>query len=144
MAILAMEQAEQISVLLNTQNQLTRRYSPADVIRDQERYIVILSEENEVAACAELKPVQWYQFELLHLTVNPSFRRRGYAKTLIQEAITKSTSDGARILQSTIRVGNVASEMLFDASGFRQVSLFFNSSSGNVIGVWQKVLTPPL
>jgi hypothetical protein len=40
-------------------------------------------------------------------------------------------------------MGNKESEGLFSKCGFQSVSSFFNSNSGKVIRVWQKVLVPP-
>ncbi|MBD9467764.1 GNAT family N-acetyltransferase [Pseudoxanthomonas sp. PXM01] len=138
-------QAEQIANLLNTQNQLTVHYGADRVLACQDNYLVRLDSSGRVIACAELKKVQWYQFELLHVTVSQQHHRQGHARSLITEATDRAISDGARILQSTIRAGNIASEHLFRSSGFEPVSRFYNARSKNIIGVWQRVLSevPP-
>ncbi len=61
--------AEQIATLLNAQNQLTVQYTASRVLEHQDDYLVRLDDAGQVVACAELKQVQWYQFELLHVTV---------------------------------------------------------------------------
>ena len=134
-------QAEQIATLLNTQNQLTVQYNADRVLEHAGNYLVRMDSSGQVAACAELKKVQWYQFELLHVTVAQQHHRQGHARSLVAEAVDRATKGGARILQSTIRVGNTASEELFKSSGFEAVSRFYNARSSNTIGVWQRVLS---
>ena len=106
-------QAEQIAALLNTQNQLTVHYHADRVLDHQDNYLVRLDRFGRVVACAELKKVQWYQFELLHVTVSQQHHRQGHARSLVVEAQDRAITGGARILQSTIRAGNTASEDLF-------------------------------
>lgn len=134
--------AEQIAMLLNAQNQLTVRYTADSVLEHQDNYLVRLGDLGQVVACAELKQVQWYQFELLHVTVAQKNQRQGHARALVAEAEGRAIHRGARILQSTIREGNLASEALFKSSGFESVSRFYNVRSKNIIGVWQRVLSP--
>ena len=76
------------------------------------------------------------------MTVAQQNRRQGYARSLVVEAEKLAILLGARILQSTIRAGNTASEDLFKSSGFESVSRFYNAHSKNIIGVWQRVLSP--
>jgi len=135
-------QAEQIATLLNDQNQLTVKYTADCVLEHRDNYLVRLDHLGRVIACAELKQVQWYQFELLHVTVAQQHHRQGHARALVAEAEKQAIQRGARILQSTIRVGNAASEQLFKSSGFESVSRFYNAKSKNVISVWQRVLSP--
>lgn len=61
--------AEQIAMLLNAQNQLVVQYTADKVLEHQDNYLVRLDDSGKLIACAELKQVQWYQFELLHVTV---------------------------------------------------------------------------
>lgn len=135
-------QAEQIAVLLNTQNQLTIQYTADRVLEHQDNYLVRLDATGQVVACAELKKVQWYQFELLHVTVAQQNQRQGHARALVVEAENRAIHLDARILQCTIRAGNTASEELFKLSGFESVSHFYNVKSKNIISVWQRVLSP--
>jgi N-acetylglutamate synthase-like GNAT family acetyltransferase len=136
-------QAEQIATLLNEQNQLTVQYTAEKVLEHSDNYLVRLDSAGQVLACAELKKVQWYQFELLHVTVAQEHHRQGHARALVAEAEKKAIELGARILQCTIRAGNTASEELFKSSGFSSVCRFYNPSSKNIISVWQRVLLPP-
>lgn len=133
--------AQQIAALLNERNQLTIQYSAQRVRDHEENYLYRLSETNDVAACVEVKKVQWYQTEVLHLTVAESEERKGHAKALLCEAERVSRASGARLLQCTIREGNKKSRSLFEGFGFIHVSTFNNPSSGNNVGIFQKVLS---
>jgi L-amino acid N-acyltransferase YncA len=44
-------------------------------------------------------------------------------------------------VQCTIRDDNAESEGLFNKCGFVQTSTFYYPSSGNNVGVWQKVVS---
>jgi len=133
-------QADQIAALLNERNELTVQYTRQRVLEHAGNYICRHSESGEVVACVEVKKVQWYQSEILHLTVTESQERKGHAKALLCEAERVARANGARLLQCTIRVDNTASRHLFEGSGFLHVGTFFNQGSGNNVGVFQKVL----
>jgi N-acetylglutamate synthase-like GNAT family acetyltransferase len=135
--------ASQVAKLLNEQNKLTVQYTAEKVLEHADNYLLRFDDSGDVVACAELKFVQWYQFELLHVTVAPTNKRKGLASALVAEAESRARKKGAEILQSTIRKGNEESEGLFGKSGFQAVSTFLNAQSGNLIRVWQKVLVPP-
>ena len=101
--------ADQIAALLNERNELTIQYTGARVLEHADNYICRHSGSGDVIACVELKTVQWYQTEILHLTVAKSQERKGHGKALLCEAERNARTNGARILQGTIRVGNAAS-----------------------------------
>lgn len=132
------QQADQIAALLNERNELTVPYSRAKVRSNAENYICHFSDDGAVIACVEVKKVQWYQAEILHLTVAEQYVRLGHAKRLLQEAEQAARAHNARILQCTIRESNHPSRALFEAFGFRLVSEFLNAHSGNNVGVFQK------
>ena len=133
-------QADQIAALLNERNQLTVQYTGKRVLASADNYLYRISETNEVIACVEVKEVQWYQAEVLHLTVAEPCERKGHAKALLCEAQRSARAKGARILQCTIRMDNEASRRLFEGFGFLHVGTFLNQFSGNNVGVFQKVL----
>lgn len=133
-------QADAIAELLNRRNQLTVKYTRKRVLEESDDYIRRLSNSGDVVACVQIKKVQWYQAEVLHLTVAETCQREGHAKALLCEAEKIARNKGARILQCTIRADNVASRKLFEGFGFQHVSTFLNESSGNNIDVFQKVL----
>jgi ribosomal protein S18 acetylase RimI-like enzyme len=132
--------ADAIAALLNARNQLTVQYTRQRVQEEANNYIFRLSEVDQLIACVELKKVQWYQAEVLHLTVAEVHEGKGHAKALLCEAERVARASGARILQCTIRTDNGASRRLFEGFGFSHVSTFRNEQSGNNVGVFQKVL----
>ena len=129
-----------IAELLNRRNQLTREYTPDDILKNAENYVY--EQEAEILiACVEVKKVQWYQSEILHLSVNENYEGQGRGRRLVAKAEEKAVKDGAKILQCTIRTDNKGSEHVFGISGYKQVAFFYNPDSGNEIGVWQKVVS---
>ena len=137
---LTTEQAESIAALLNARNVLTVSYDKHKVLKEDKDYLLRSSPEGKVIACVQLKKVQWYQCEVLHLTVDVEHERQGHAKTLLKDCEVLAHARHARILQCTIRSDNTASKCLFQSFGFVKVSAFLNEVSGNNVEVWQKVL----
>ena len=133
-------QAEQVSKLLNTRNELTIPYTRERVMASALEYHLKLSETGAVVACVQVKKLQWYQFEVLHLTVAESVEGQGYGKALLCDSERIARAGNGRILQCTIRDDNTRSRGLFEGFGFRRVNMFFNVKSGNNVGVYQKVL----
>jgi len=62
---------------------------------------------------------------------------------MIKKAEEKAKSNGARILQCTIRHGNTESERAFLRNDYKKVSEFYYPVSGNIVAVWQKVVSIP-
>jgi N-acetylglutamate synthase-like GNAT family acetyltransferase len=135
------DHAQQIAELLNARNQLVIRYDAERVLHSANNYLYELNDAGEVVACVELKRVQWYQFEIDHLTVSKSVEGHGYARTLVERAEDRARAEGVRVLQCTIRANNRRSQKLFQKNGFDQVSTFYYPTSGNNVGVWQKILS---
>lgn len=134
-------QAEQIAALLNERNQLTVPSTAQSVLAHIENYIYRTSLAGDVLACVEVKKVQWYQAEVLHLTVRVGQEGKGHAKALLAEAERSAAARKARLLQCTIREGNAPSTNLFLSVGFVKVGSFHNHVSGNNVLVLQKILT---
>jgi len=132
--------ADAIAALLNARNQLTVQYTLQRVQGEAGNYIYRLSEDGQLIACVEVKKVQWYQAEVLHLTVAEAYERKGHGKALLCEAERVARANDARVLQCTIRTDNAASRRLFEEFGFSHVNTFLNEHSGNNLGVFQKVL----
>lgn len=135
--------AEHIAALLNARNQLTKKYDADAVMNESGNYVYRII-DGQVIACVEVKPVQWYQAEILHLTVHRDHEGKGYAKQLLASALDRAKAQRARVAQCTIREGNERSEKLFSAFGFALVGLFRNERSRNNVGIWQKILIPAL
>src|SRR5687768_9000049 len=97
------EMAQAIADLINMQNQLTRQYTAADVLSESANYIVRRNETQDVIGVVEVRLVQWYQCEVLHLSVRRDAQGRGIGSSLVDEAETFARILGARIAQCTIR-----------------------------------------
>ena len=133
------EQAQHIANLLNSRNRLTIPYT-ADRVKASEDDYVFESKDDEVFACVQVKKVQWYQSEILHLSVRSEHEGKGWGKRMIARAEQKAKEQGSRIAQCTIRVGNIGSEAVFLKSSFHEACRFQNAASGNEVAVFQKVL----
>jgi len=132
--------AAKIATLINERNQLDGRYDAPRVLRQSKNYEYELDGE-VVVACVEVKRVQWYQWEICHLSVSPAHTRKGFGSRMIQRAEEKAKDGGARIVQCTIRVGNIESESAFRKQGYAQTTCFYNSRTHNYVAVWQKVIS---
>jgi GNAT superfamily N-acetyltransferase len=133
------EQATQVAALLNTRNELQGEYTAERILQDTNNYLAELR-DGVVVGCVEIKKVQWYQWELRHLSVAEQYEGKGLGKWLIRLAEEKARQGGATIVQCTIRVGNEASEQAFRRSGYREACCFYNAKTDRYVGVWQKVL----
>jgi len=133
--------AKQIAELLNSENQLVIPYTEQKIMSNKDNYLYEVNDSDEVLSCIECKKVQWYQYEVCHLTVNPSQRRNGYGQKILKKAIDHAKANRGRVVQCTIREDNKESSGLFEKSGFSKVSVFYYPDSGNNVGVWQKVIS---
>lgn len=131
------EQAKQIAVLLNERNKLVKEYSRDDVLAKEQNY-VYLEEKSTIIACAESKKVQWYQWEICHVSVDKTYEGKGLGSKILKLAEKKAIEGGAKILQCTIRSNNEASLRLFLAKGYTKAASFFYPNSGNWVHVLQK------
>lgn len=132
--------AAQIASLLNARNQLARKYTADDVMKTAANYLYDLSDQGVVVACVELKKVQWYQFEISHLSVIED--KKGYGRTLYKRAEALAKALGCLVLQCTIRENNERSRSLFEKNDFKRGAEFYYPATGNNVGVWYKVLSP--
>ena len=137
------EHARQIAELLNSRNQLVRNYD-ANMILGKANDFLYELKDDIVVACIEAKKVQWYQWEVCHLTVAPKSEGQGLGSLMILKAEERAKNGGARIIQCTIRAGNAESERAFERNGYSRVSEFYYPNSGNNVGVWQKVVSVSL
>lgn len=139
------KQAKQIADLINARNRLARQYDAESILEAADRYLFELSETGDVIGCVEVKRVQWYQFEVDHLSVVKEVEGTGIGWSLFKRAEERALNNRGRILQCTIREGNADSECLFKRNGFHRVATFYYPDTGNNVGVWQKVIShaPP-
>lgn len=131
------EQAKQIATLLNERNKLVNEYSPDDVLAKEQNY-VYLDEKSTIIACAESKKVQWYQWEICHVSVDKTYEGKELGSKILKLAEKKAIEGGAKILQCTIRSNNESSLRLFLAKGYTKTTSFFYPNSGNWVHVLQK------
>jgi ribosomal protein S18 acetylase RimI-like enzyme len=140
MKLSTIEQACQVVELLNRRNQLVIEYTPEGVF-DNKNDFFIIEEGNKVVACGETKKVQWYQWEIRHVSVLEDHEGKGYGSRVVKNLENIIREGGGRIAQCTIRHGNMASEVLFISKGFQLTIRFYYSRTGNEVGVYQKNLT---
>lgn len=133
--------AKQIAELLNKENQLVIPYTEEKILSSSNNYLFEINNKNEVLCCIECKKVQWYQFEVCHLTVNPNHRNNGHGQKILDKALNHAKKNSGRVVQCTIREDNKASAGLFSKNGFNKVSIFYYPNSGNDVGIWQKVVS---
>lgn len=112
------EAAIQISVLINAHNKLKGNYSPWDILREKETYIVE-AVKNTVLGAIQIQKQAYVLSEIKHLVVRPECRKAGMAKHLIKAALNKSTTP---IVYATIRQENVASIRAFNSCGFKKTA----------------------
>ena len=130
-------EAKQIAALLNTRNQLTTAWSETKVL-DQKDEFVFIAEADTVIACAQSKKVSWYQWEICHVSIKEEYQRQGFASQILKLAEDKAISEGAKILQCTIRSNNGPSQNLFVSKGYIRTCAFYNVGSSNWVNVYQK------
>lgn len=131
------DQAKQIAKLLK-QNNLTKEHTEATVLNAAGDYVFI-EEESKVVACAEIKYVQWYQWEIKHVSVAKP--KCGLGKRIVIKAENKAKAGNAKVIQCTIRSDNEASLALFKSSKYSEGISFYNPTSKNNIVIFQKALT---
>ena len=137
------DQANQIAELLNNYNELKNPYTQDQLLRYAHEYKFIQDENSSyVIAVVQIKKVQWYQYEIVNLTVNPNHHGKDLARRLIQIAESQAINENAHILQGTVRQNDKENTGLYKSAGFKHVSNFYNNQSNRNISVWQKVLSP--
>ena len=138
------KQANMIADLLNRRNKLDGEYYEEKVLKYAKNYECIVDKNDNLIAAVEIVSVQWYQWELRHLSVHESYIRKGHGTELIKKAEKKAEKGRARIIQCTIREDNERSKSLFEKNGYEHVSTFHNDRTRKNVGVWQKILIKPL
>lgn len=134
------KEAEQIANLINTRNELTKKYSANSILTSKENYVFI-KEGEKIIACAESKKVQWYQYEISHVSIDINYEGKGYGNKILKLAENKATETNIRLLQCTIRTNNINSIRLFSTKGYKQVNTFHNLKSGNWVYIYQKIIS---
>lgn len=139
---MTMTEADQIAHLINERNQLARTYRGVEILESAANYDFEVR-EGRVVACVECKKVQWYQWEVRHLSVQCSCEGQGLAYLVYSRAQARSQAGGGCLLQCTIRSDNNESREFFARQGFREASSFYYRPTKNTVLIWQKALTLP-
>jgi ribosomal protein S18 acetylase RimI-like enzyme len=138
--LITIDQSRQVAELLNRRNELPTEYTAERVFKNKDNFFVILKGE-KLVAFGETKRVQWYQWEIRHVSVLEGYERRHYGTTVVTNLENIIRQGGGIIAQCTIRNGNFESDGLFTNCGFTRTIGFRNSATGNLVYVYQKNLT---
>jgi N-acetylglutamate synthase-like GNAT family acetyltransferase len=134
------EEAKQIADLINKRNELTKKYSLESILALKENYVFI-KQADKIIACAESKKVQWYQYEISHVSIDENYESKGFGSKILKLSENKAIENNARLLQCTIRTNNINSIRLFSTKGYKQVNMFHNLKSGNWVFIYQKIIS---
>jgi ribosomal protein S18 acetylase RimI-like enzyme len=132
--------AMQIADLLNTRNRLQRPVEWRDVYDDASQYR-FLRDGDKLMGCIQMRAVQWYQTELLHLAVAQEYEGRRLAIKLGKMAEEWAIGEGARILQATVREDNTQMVRGLQLFNWTIVNKFYNHRTENNVLILQKVLS---
>ena len=132
--------SQQIAELLNERNQLESKYTAERIFHELNSYVTLVIND-KLVACAETKKVQWYQWEILHVSVEANEEGKGYASKILRQVEELGFKQGAQVLQCTIRANNENSLKLFEAKGYKRVNCFFNIHSKRWLFIYQKVIS---
>ena len=102
--MLTPKDAGAIAKLLNQRNQLTVEYTAELVMQEADDYRHTATDSGEILACVQVKRVQWYQFEVCHLTVAAGSERKGLAKELLYDVERFARLMHARVLQCQLKL----------------------------------------
>lgn len=134
------EVADQISDLINSQNELISQYTAQKVLNQATDHLWE-SEGGRVLGVVRVQRVQWYQAEISHLSVQPDLGRSGVGSKLLKRAEERAVELGARITQCTIRTTNEPSINFFTKHGYSSAASFYYPYTGNTVMVFQRALS---
>ncbi len=63
------------------------------------------------------------EMHIMNLAVHPTRRRRGIARALLEEALTRARALGAEIAWLEVRPSNQAAQALYESFGFKKVGV---------------------
>ena len=94
---MTLAEAEQIAALINERNQLARAYTSKPILNCAAFYEYEIV-DGKVASCVQRKELQWYQWEILHLS---SAKEYEGSQTTLTAALCElhdwCRSDGAHV-----------------------------------------------
>ena len=132
--MISQKHAGQIADLLDAEAQSTVPYSAKMVLQHADDYICEI-QDDVVIACVEVKKVQWYQWEICHLSVSEAHERKGLGEQprgrprIRQRAVVRGSFNA--------QSGSVTREAskAFRRSGYREACHFFNASTDREVAV---------
>ena len=111
--------ASQIAELLNKHNKLTVVHNTNTILASNTRYFVELVSapaiEKRVVGCVGLEPYEPQLSRIKHVSTDPTYRRFGVARRLIDTALANCPTE---YVFMTIREDNVGSFKLAESLGF--------------------------
>ena len=131
-------QAQQICNLLNKNNGLSEPLSVSQILNTKRKYLT--RSMGDVVACAAYRKRSWYQYEVLHVSVNENLRGWKFGQDLLSEIEVIARKDGIALLQATCKEKNQASLSLFRKQGYSVVNTFKSKYSGDRLCLLQKIL----
>ncbi len=99
-------------------------------------YYGVEDEMDRLVGCVGVLRRSWFETEIRHLYVEPEFRNRGIAKTLIKRAFKGSRA--VRVV-ATVHAANDFSLRAFQANGFERIDDFVNPDTSNRILLLRKL-----
>jgi ribosomal protein S18 acetylase RimI-like enzyme len=134
------EDAKQIADLINERNQLTKKQQSNDILFNKDSYVFI-KDDDKIIACAESKQIQWYQYEICHVSIHKDYEGKRFGTKILKLAENIVKNNNGKIIQCTIRSNNENSIRLFTRKGYNEVNKFFNPKSENWINIYQKIIS---
>ena len=68
------------------------------ILQSANNYEYFLDKDDNVFAAVEIKKVQWYQWEIRHLTVSKFYEGKGYGTKLVKKAEKKAQARHNQIM----------------------------------------------
>jgi [ribosomal protein S18]-alanine N-acetyltransferase len=98
-----------------------------------------VAEENTVALGLVFDVIVGEEAEILTLCVARNERRRGIARTLLDDLFARAAAAGARQVTLEVAADNAAALSLYEATGFRTVGLrraYYLRDQGDAVDAW--------
>jgi ribosomal protein S18 acetylase RimI-like enzyme len=118
-----MNMERQIAELLNTHNQLDKKYDEKGIRRGEARYLFI-HKDGEVWGAVGIQRIRYLYTIIKHLTVKPEYRRKGMALALMEMALNNTNTP---FVLSTVREDNIPSISLLEKLGFKKAGSYLKN-----------------
>lgn len=138
------ERAKKTAQLINTQNKLPAQITSDDVMYG--KYFIIQTDpsedgsKSEIVSCVRAKRQSFFSLELKHLSVNPSYVKRGLGTAMVKTVERYAVYENIPVVCATTCVTNAPANSLFTKLGYTNVTCFKNAKTGNLCNIWQKIV----